>query len=362
LRTVLNADHKSKGLTQPFGDSFLGQDLPPDELADDDEFYRLEALRLEAEKSARWTGEETSSMDIARTAQAAPLLSPVIEDEAPLPEATTPIPIPLRNKTQQFPAFMSRSALFRAGRANGTPLAATIDVPAQGCQIRLSGPRLSMRDKCVWEIALQLAKEASGDMALPYEVSLRDFARRLGESDFGGANLESIWQSLRRLCLARVEFSIPSQVSGVGSLLSTAVKRDGRCHLRLNPDFALPALAGDKQFRIRSERRNALASVLAQWLHDFFSTHSATRDIDFGYLRSLCGYDGPKRNFPARLRSAMSELVQLAPELMAGFEIQNVGRDSDGWKLKVLRGPEQPEFTMPRPNEAERKRRGGVVL
>lgn len=123
----------------------MGQDLTPDELADDDDFYRLEALRLDTEHSARWPGEETTSMEITRAAQAVTLPSPAVEDDASLSKTTTPIPFPLRSKTQHFPAFMSRSALFRAGRANGAPLAATIDVPAQGCQIRLSGPRLSMR-------------------------------------------------------------------------------------------------------------------------------------------------------------------------------------------------------------------------
>lgn len=339
--------------------------MTPDQLAEDeDEFYRLEALRLDAEKSARMAGQEPISVVDAPSSPATPSSPQSMEcdDDSSLLTTPTPIAIPHRNKPQHFPAFMSRSALFRAGRVNATPLASAIEIPAQGCQIKVSGPRLSMRDKCVWEIALQLAKEASGDMALPYEVSLRDFARRLGESDFGGSNLESIWQCLRRLCLARVEFAIPGHGSGVGALLSTAVKTDGRCHLRLNPDFALPALTGDKQFRNRSERRNALASVLAQWLHDFFSTHSAARDLDFGYLRGLCGYDGPKRNFPARLRVAMAELTKFAPELMAGFEIVKSGRDSDGWKLKAIKGPEQPEFTMPKAHQAQRKYKGGVAL
>lgn len=335
-------------------------------LEEDEAFYRQDALRLDARQSAQTIDLENVPTPDAPSrvhsmkAPAMPVaVVAILNDDE---QAAEPIPFPHRDKPQHFPAFMARSAMFRAGRSQGNPSETPSEIHAQGCSISMSGPRLAMRDKAVWEVALQLAKEASSDMSRPFEVSLREFARRMGETDMGGNGLDSIWQCLKRLCLVRIEFQIRGQCSGVGSMLATATKRDGRCYLRLNPDFALPALAHDKQFRIRSARRNSLSMALAQWMHDFLSTHSTSRDLDLGYLRSLCGYDGPKRNFAAKLRSAMAELATRAPELVAAFEVEQSGRNSDGWKLKVVRGPELPEFTMPKHSTPKKVGRGGVAL
>ena len=144
-------------------------------------------------------------------------------------------------------------------------------------------------------------------------------------------------------------------------MLSTAIKRADRFYLRINPDFALPAMTGDKQFRIRSQRRRGLSTALAQWLHDFFSTHQTARDMDLGYLRGLCGYDGAKRNFPAKLRAAMEELSKDVPDVIASFTIDRIGKDGDSWMLKIIRGPEKPEFVMPK-IAAKTSRHNGVAL
>lgn len=270
--------------------------------------------------------------------------------------------IPHRDKPDYFPAFMSRSAMFKAGRAS-EDMSTFIEFPAQGCTLRCRGPRLTMKDKHVWETAIQIAKESSPGLSSSFEIGLRDFARRMGHKDFCSKTLTPIWNSLERLACARIEFDIPGQCSGVGSMLSTAAKRGNQFYLRLNPDFALPALMGDKQFKIRSERRAKLSSSLAQWLHDFYSTHSAARDLDLGYLRKLCGYDSITRNFANKLDQAMKELSNIAPELIASFEIIKVGRESDLWKLRVVRGTEGASYKMPTALPSKKPRRyAGVAL
>ena len=271
--------------------------------------------------------------------------------------------IPHRKLPNHFPAFMSRSALFKAGRSS-TNLADSTELPAQGYVLRVQGPRLTMRDKQVWETAIQIAKESADDLSSSFEIGLRDFARRMGSTDFNGKALAAIWASLQRLAEARIQFSIPGSCSGVGSMLSTAVKQGSRCYVRLNPDFALAALAGDKQFKIHRDRRSKLAQALAQWLHDFFSTHSVSRDLDLKYLRNLCGFDGRKRNFPEKLRLAMAELCAAAPELIASFSVEEIGWDGDAWILKVVKGSESPEFKLGERSIAAKlpNRRGGVAL
>lgn len=166
----------------------------------------------------------------------------------------------------------------------------------------------------------------------------------MGSQNQGGRALVSIWESLERLVRCRVEFQIGESCKGIGSLLATACRDDGRIYLRLNPDFAVPALLGDKQFLFDQARRSTLSTALSQWLHDFFSTHKESKDMDLLYLRELCGYDGTPRNFPNKLRCAMQALIAAAPELIASFEIDKKGRCSDSWMLRVVLGSEKPSF------------------
>lgn len=268
-----------------------------------------------------------------------------------------------KRSPKNFPGFIARSAMFRASSSH-EPFDRPTTVKAQGCALTLSGPRLGMRDKHVWETAIQVAKERAEHIGDAFEIELRDFARRMGSSNHGGRALASIWDSLERIALARVEFEIGA-CKGIGSLLATASRSDGRIHLRLNPDFAMPALLGDKQFRFDQARRAALPTALAQWLHDFFSTHKLSRDMDLKYLRDLCGYDGSPRNFPGKLRAAMQSLVEAAPCLVVSFQVDEGARSSDSWKLRVELGSEKPSFlpatTVAPPPKGE-SGRGRVAL
>jgi hypothetical protein len=270
--------------------------------------------------------------------------------------------VPHKKNPRNFPGFIARSAMFRVSNTNEYFTQPT-PVRAQGCTLMLSGPKLGMRDKHVWETAIQIAKERTPNIGEVFEIELRDFARRMGSSNHCGRALTSIWESLEKLARCRVEFEIDDSCKGIGSLLATAFREDGRLYLRLNPDFAIPALLGDKQFLFDQSRRRALPYALSQWLHDFFSTHKQSRDIDLHYLRELCGYDGSPRNFPGRLRSAMDALVAAAPGLVVAFEIEETGRCSDGWLLRVRLGNEKPSFLQAERLPAGHKSgRGRVVL
>jgi len=266
-------------------------------------------------------------------------------------DASSSIPFPFRDKPEHFPGFMARSSLFRVGRPSSAVVGSATQpllIKAQGGYIiTFHGERLTMHDKLVWEVAIQMAKEATPDMNALIQVSLREFSRRLGWTDQSGKALDWIWQSLRRLYMARVEFRFADGREGGGSMLATVIKSDGALHIRVNPDFALPAFGHDKQFRIRFERRRGLKSSLAQWLHDFLSTHSTTHDLTLDYLRELCGFQAKKSRFPLSLVEALNELKTAIPELIESFEIDKAKRDSDHWILRIKRGPETPEFIIP---------------
>lgn len=284
-------------------------------------------------------------------------------------------PVPHGRHLRNFPGFIARSAMFRACSSNA-PFEQATEVKVQGdCKLTLSGPMLTMRDKHVWETAIQLAKLRAPSVSDAFEIELRDFDRRMREGmaapgdeadkdrEPNGRALASIWSSLKRLALCRVEFEINGSCRGVGSLLATAYKESGRLYLRLNPDCAVPFLLGDKQFALNQARRAALPSALAQWLHDFLSTHKVAKSMDLLYLRELCGYGGPGKNFPGKLQRAMEALAVAAPGLVASFNIEKLGRNSDAWELAVVRGAEKPSYLKAESVPAAAPTgRGGVSL
>jgi hypothetical protein len=289
-------------------------------------------------------------------------------------EAGRPVlTLPHASKLDLIPAVFSRGALFRVGGSDDKPIAAPAGkaataIEAQGgINLTLAGPWPRMRDKAVWEIAIEMAK-ASPDAGSPIPVNLSEFAKRLGYVDKGGATLDWIWASLLRLSHCRVEFDSPSATGPrlAGKLLLSARKMGARMEIEIDPAF-LPRLLGeDFQFFIDRERRARLSTALARWLHDFLSTHSTqSRPFGLPYLRGLCGYGASKRRFPADLDRALAELVLVAPEILASYSFDKATRSSDRWTLALVCGVEKRRFEQPAPNLGAGSKfggRGGVAL
>lgn len=270
--------------------------------------------------------------------------------------------IPHKRKSLNFPAFIPRSPMFRASAAEGDFLTFTA-IPCASGNVEMLGPKLNMRDKQVWEIAIQLAKERAEGIGARFEVELREFARRMGQEHPNALALQSIWRSLERLAAARVKFNIgKGQCKGIGSLIATAACIDGKRFIRLNPDFALPALRCDYQFAFNAPRRATLSTSLARWLHDYFSTHTKAHPVDLRYLRTLCGFEAAPRNFPGKLVAAMDELVSQAPGVVASYAISKPTKCADSWILTTTLGAEKRIFAKPAAMPAEPKGSGGVCL
>lgn len=273
------------------------------------------------------------------------------------------VPMPHRARTTAFPAFTARSALFRATKASGS-FSEFTPIQAQGAKLQVIGPKLDMRDKRTWEIAIELAKERAVNIGDKFEVELREFARRMGTDSPNARVLRSIWEDLTRLAMVRVAFELDGgRTQGVGSMVASAVREGDRFFLRLNPDFALPALLCDRQFDLNPTRRAAIGSALGQWLHDFYCTHSTGRPIHLGYLIGLCGYEGATKNFPGKLKAAMDELVAAAPGVVASYAIQKPTRRFEDWLLEAQVGIEKRSYQQPASlPQPQRGRRGGVSL
>lgn len=319
----------------------------------------------------------TPSCDAPRDAGSAPSTEPKKLRRGPA-RMVAPAPgiaLPHASKLDLFPAVFSRSALFRVSGSDdpaepAQPGAVPISIDAQGgVHLTLLGPWPRMRDKAVWEIALEMAKE-SANPARPMPVNLSEFASRLGYSDKGGQTLEWIWASLRRLSFCHVALDSPAS-SGprlTGNLLLAARESARRKEIEVDSTFASRLLGEDFQFAINRTRRAMLSTALAQWLHDFLSTHSTQgRPFDLPYLRSLCGYGLDHRRFPADLEKALAHLAVKAPEILASYSFEKGSRSSDGWSVALVCGPEKRRFEQPKPapkpSAAPRPSgRGGVAL
>ncbi len=254
-----------------------------------------------------------------------------------------------RTKVDHFPAIASRSGLFCVGRSTD-PLPYNGAVKAQGSYgLHFNGDRLYMRDKQVWEATMQIAKDAPG-IEQEIQVALSDIAKRMGSSDMSGDALKWIWGSLERLAKANVQVRLHDGQVHAGSLLASTRHHGKQYFIQLDLALAVPLFALDMQFKIQSKRRLTLSTSLAQWLHDFISTHASyPRNLTLGYIRELCGYDGQMRRFPALLSAALLELSSAAPELVSSYEILKTGRSSENWEIKISRGADQPVFLMPKP-------------
>lgn len=277
---------------------------------------------------------------------------PCVRASAPPPApAAPPALLPNLGKLDQFPAFATRSALFCASKHAST-LPLTTPLKSQGTYaLRAGGPRLDMRDKAVWEAAIGLAKECP-DPSRDIPINLSELARRMGLRAPNGAALARVWKSMERLAQADVELTLLGKAQA-GKMLAAATS-DGRSRsIRLDLGLCALILESDAQFKINSIRRHSLSSALAQWLHDFFSTHSAYGGaLTLGYLRELCGFEGQARRFPALLDAALAELAAKAPELVRGHRFNKRGRSSEKWTLEVDRGPEAPIFTKAKTDTA----------
>lgn len=257
-----------------------------------------------------------------------------------------PLRLPSFFDPDRCPAFMARSALFSSGR---TVLGIPHDGPvtAQGkYALTLCGERLYMRDKQVWHAVMNLAKRAPAHN-VPIRIELAAIATLIGSSDHGGGALRRVWQSVERLSRATIEVTLRDGHAHRGKLLGAACRQNGKYFIELDMQWMTAAFCLDYQFKINCKRRNGLATSLAQWLHDFLSTHKSSPGLSLGYLRDLCGFDGQHRKFPAAIRAALSELKNSTAALVADFEIIKNGRSSDYWNVVIVRGPEQPLFSGP---------------
>lgn len=256
--------------------------------------------------------------------------------------------VPRAADLDMFPAFMSRSALFGAFRPNcgGThagPLKAAGDV-----SLIFAGPRLSMADKRVWEAIVRIAKRDGADMSQPFKARLAEVADMAG---YRRGQSRSAWAAIERLAGSRID-AVVYGANVSGWLLISAVMAGRDVLVRLDPGLVVPAFAQTILVSMAGAARcGGVASALALWLRDYFSTHKPpAKPLTLDYLRDLSGYPSPPKRFVAALGAAMSELAAEHPELIASWSIDKseaAGNASARWSLLAVRGSAMPVVKQP---------------
>jgi hypothetical protein len=267
--------------------------------------------------------------------------------QRPAPPPPTLLPHP--HKPDMFPAFMARSALFSAIRANtGGSHHGPLQAPTT-MSLSLQGPRLSMADKRVWEALVRAAKRGRVDMAAPFDVAMGNVAEMAG---FGRGQTRSAWAAVERLAAAKVD-ALVNGVPVVGRLLASATKDGRRRVVAFDAKFMEAAFARVLNVDMTGSLRGRSEPPLAQWLGDYFQTHEPfATDPDLDYLRKLCGHGGTPKDFVSALEAAMAALAAARPDLIAAWSIDKSKGSSLEWTLVTPRGDARPSVKHPRKPKA----------
>lgn len=270
------------------------------------------------------------------------------------------VPIPFASKPGHFPGLMHRSSLFSVGRASSGDDGDVNAAKSQGSyNLVVSGPRLTMHDKALWEALVDIAKERGHDLSQGLRTSLSEIARRCGATFTGSRTTTAAREGLERLRQAHITCQIGHIGTVSGRLLADCQITTHGTIATFDAEFAAALLGSDLNFQLNLATRRALDSSLAQWMHDFLSTHSETRPLTFRYLRELCGFAAQAKRFPAALLAAMDELKAMAPGVVADFSVVKSTKDGDWWELSITRGPDLPKFVGYKPKASDGPSRGG---
>jgi hypothetical protein len=326
-------------------------DARPYTIGWDDEELQEGSAVVEELQDAALSSACKAAPEAARTAPAEP---PKTWTFRP-PAAQLPR-FPRHHLRDHFPAFFARSGLFAAGRVLSKEAEGSTKVLAQGKGwATLSGRRLSLVDKMVFEAIVTLAKDEALELHEPLQCSVRAIAREMGWGDKGGANSRHIEAVLERFARTTVTFDLGDGVPRTGKLLASVAKAkvegkgksDGertKTEIVFDAGFILPAFGATKQYKIDRRRRKRLCSSMSKWLHDFLSTHSKPFALDLKYLRERSGFLGRPKDFAEALTAAADEIMEKAPELLACYEFDHRARSSEGWKVVFHRGSEAASF------------------
>ena len=350
----LESEARAAGLAS----AYAGRSFPPDSWEPEDAHPSFDSA----------AGAEAAAAADAAIAKAKPqlaLVAPLSTFQPLCGDAPQPMSSLAAKWPGFYPEFAIRSALFQCARVGAGASTASRSIKIAGrkdetVKLSSSGPMLTMADKDVWEIALDIARERAAPYGETFEASFGEFAKRMGLKASGSFTAR-IRGSLQRLAACEIDL-VDGSTAAKGRMIAGIDGSGHALRIQLDPQLIEPALSGVKLFKIDSARRRALgASTFTKWLHDFLSTHAKPSPLTLDYLREISGCGGHRAEFPAALRRALDEIQALGPDeesrpLAKSYSLDESTKSSGEWKLICEAGAEKPKFkqppqpAVPRPN------------
>ena len=196
--------------------------------------------------------------------------------------------------------------------------------------IEIKGERFSQYENDLVMVLIRLYSEKGIPFDKPLETSTLAILKKLGLKNFHKKNYEAIARSMDRLTTSPMKLKYYWS-EYIGSILHDAFidKKSGRWIVQLNPK--LVTLFQDGQYTyIPLDIHFSLKRSLSKWLHQFLTSHDASKNhfaISIKKLHILCG---------SRVKSLPKFRQQIKASLL---ELEEIGVVRKGWSIRkdVLR-------------------------
>ena len=264
------------------------------------------------------------------------LPSGLMKPDAPSNVALLP---PWPSAVRGVPNSLLRSALFGAIKRGKRAYQDRIKkASVEGVTVIHTGPQLDQADLDVWQHCLHLAR-AEG-LGTRIQFSAGSFLKAI-ERGAGGKDIEWLKNAFRRLSSSVVEVS-DGKRAYFGPMLIGGARDDetGQYVIEMNPKIA--SLFGtDGWTGVEIEVRRALKKQpLAQWLHQFYSSHARPFGFKVETIHKLCGSDNKQlAGFRRELSEALKKLSEATKWTceIDGNDVVNVAKTPTLSQRKTLK-------------------------
>lgn len=175
-----------------------------------------------------------------------------------------------------------------------------------GITVKFTGQQLDQSDLDVWLGCLQYLKKVP--VGTQVHFSMYSFLKNLGRNT-GKSDREWLRNSLTRLSACLIEMGDGRHFYN-GHLINDYYRNEveGEYILTLNPKI-LSFFSSELWTGLDLDKRRQLkGKTLSQWLHGFYSTHSAPHPYKVETLKNLCGSEADLKEFRRMLKKALSDL------------------------------------------------------
>ena len=264
------------------------------------------------------------------------LPSGLMKPDAPSPVALLP---PWPSAVRGVPNSLLRSALFGAIKRGKRAYQDRIKkASVEGVTVIHAGPQLDQADLDVWQHCLHLAR--TDELGTRIQFTAGGFLKAIDRST-GKSQHEWLKGAFARLSSSVVEVA-DGKRAYFGPMLIGGARDDetGQYVIEMNPKIA--SLFGtDGWTGVEIEVRRALKKQpLAQWLHQFYSSHARPFGFKVETIHKLCGSDNKQlAGFRRELSEALKKLSEATKWTceIDGNDVVNVAKTPTLSQRKTLK-------------------------